>query len=355
MPGKVIPPREAPASSGHVPLSVRAAEFADRGAAAQRRGDAARAIAHYEDALSLLEDEGDITLAADILRWMGAVLRERGETTVAHRLFSRSLAMAQRLEYVNGQAHALNCLGTIAQRRGAAKEASALYTSAAHYAQLGADPRLLGRIEMNQGVMAASFGDWDAAVVWLRLSLKTFESVADQEGASYALNNLGMQYAQRGRFGQAVESFERALEIAYQCEDIVVEATVELNLADVHIRQDDLNEAMRSVARALKIAELRHDRLRTAEALQIRARVERLRGRTDEAMESLRQARYLAREAEDALMRLELLREVGETWLASGDVVRCRANLQEALDGFVGMGASHQAKCVTERLAGLEG
>jgi hypothetical protein len=82
--------------------------------------------------------------------------------------------------------------------------------------------------------------------------------------------------------------------------------------------------------------------------------VERLRGRTDDAMESLRLARYHAREAEDALMRLELLRELGETWLASGDPARSRATLQEALDGFVRMGATHQAKYVAERLATVD-
>ena len=290
---------------------MRAAEFAERGRTAQRRGDADAALAHYEDALSLLEDEGDASAAADILRWKGAVLRERGDTTAAHRFFSRSLAMAERLGYVNGQAHALNCLGTIAQRRGDLPEAAELYKAAAHFAEASSDSRLLGLVEMNQGVVAGSLGDWDASVVWFRLSLKTFDGIHDLEGTSYALNNLGMQYAARGRYSQASECFQRAINIAYEREDIIVEATVELNMADLHIRQDELVEATRSVARALKIAETRQDRLRIAEALRVRARVERARGQLDDAMESLREARYQAREGEDALLRHGVASRVG--------------------------------------------
>lgn len=344
---------ERPSDSGRVPLPVRAAQFVERGKNAQRRGDADGALAHYDDALSLLEDDGDCELAADVLRWKGAVLRERGETAVAHRFFSRSLAMAERLDYVSGQAHALNCLGTIAHRRGDLQPALQLYRQAARHAEACADRRLLGMTEMNQGVITGLLGDWDAALVWFRLSLKTFESIGDAEAASWVLNNLGEQYLQRGHPAQSMDAFQRALAIAYEREDIVVEATVELNLAEVYIRQDELVQATRSVARALKIAELRHDRLRIAEALRLRARIERARGQLDAAMETLREARYQAREGEDAMLRMELLRELGEVCRDRGDSERTREVLSEALAGFVEMGAVRQADVVRGQLASL--
>ena len=334
-------------------LRARAALFIEKAKNQQRRGDPDGALAHYDDALSLMEDEGDSPMAADVLRWKGFVLRERGDTTVAFRFFNRSLAMAERLEYVNGVAHALNCLGTIAQRRGELKNAERLYNQAAHHAEASADKRLLGMVELNQGVIAGSLGDWDTSVVWFRLGLKAFESVGDREGASWAYNNLGMQYAARKRFGQAVELFELALSIAYDREDMVVEATVELNLADVRITQGDLDPATRSVARALKIAEIRRDRLRMAEGLRLQARIERLRGHLDTAVETLRQARFQAREGEDALLRLELLTELGELYREQGDDDRTREVLREALAGFADIGATRRAEAVAEGLAAL--
>jgi tetratricopeptide (TPR) repeat protein len=334
-------------------LRARAAQSIEKGRTAQRHGDADRALAHYDDALTLMEDEGDSPMAADALRWKGWVLRDRGDTESAYRFFSRSLAMAERLEYVNGQAHALNCLGTIAQRRGELANADRLYRQAGLHAEASADRRLLGMVEMNQGVIASSLGDWDAAIVRLRLALKAFESAGDKEGASYAHNNIGMQFAARKRYAQAVESFELALALAYRREDMVVEATVELNLADVRILQGELDSATRSIARALKIAEIRRDRLRTAAALRLKARVERLRGQLATAAETLRQARYQAREGEDALLQLELLTELGELCREQGDSERTREVLREALVGFTEIGAVRRAAVIAEELAAL--
>jgi len=349
MPNDLVPTVTRPFDE----LRARAAQFIDKAKTAQRHGDADGALAHYDDALSLMEDEGDSPMAADALRWKGLVLRERGDTPAAYRFFNRSLAMAERLEYVNGQAHALNCLGTIAQRRGELKNAERLYTQSAHHAEASADRRLLGMVELNQGVIAGSLGDWDASVVWFRLGLKAFESVGDKEGASWAYNNLGMQYAARKRHAQAAEAFELALSIAYDREDMVVEATVELNLADLRIAQGDLDAASRSVARALKIAEIRRDRLRTAEALRLKSRIERVRGQLATAVETLRQARYQAREGEDALLQLELLTELGELCREQGNAERTREILREALVGFTEIGALRRAESIAEELAAL--
>ncbi|MEO7216569.1 MAG: tetratricopeptide repeat protein [Gemmatimonadaceae bacterium] len=334
-------------------LRARAAQFIEKAKTAERRGDADGAIALYDDALSLMEDEGDSPMAADAIRWKGWVLGERGDTSAAFRFFNRSLAMAERLDYINGQAHALNCLGTIAQRRGELKNAEQLYRQAGHHAEASADRTLFGMVEMNRGVIAASLGEWDTGLVRLRLGLAAFESIGDRKRASYAYNNIGIQYASRKHYARAVESFEFALGIAYEREDMVVEATVELNLADVRIRQGELDSAGRSVARALKIAEIRRDTLRIAEALRLKARIERLRGQLAAAVETLRQARYNAREGEDAILQLELLTELGELCREQGDAERTKEVLREALAGFADLGAMRRAEAIAEELAAL--
>jgi tetratricopeptide (TPR) repeat protein len=334
-------------------LRARAAEFIEQAKTAERRGDADKAIALYDSALSLMEDEGDSPMAADALRWKGWVIGERGDTAAAYRFFVRALAMAERLEYANGKAHSLNCLGTIAQRRGELKAAEQLYSQAGHHADASGDRTLFGMVEMNRGVIAASLGEWDTSLVRLRLGLAAFEEIGDRRRASYAYNNIGLQYAARKHYGQAVESFQMALEIAYEREDMVVEATVELNLAEVRIRQGDLDSACRSVARALKIAEIRRDTLRTAEALRLKAQIERLRGQLGAALETLRHARYNAREGEDALLQLELLTELGELRREQGDAERTKMALREALAGFAEMGATRRAEAIAEELAAL--
>lgn len=344
---------EWPASELGAPLSSRIEEAVARGRAMHERGDADAALTHYDSALSLLEDEGDNLVAADVLRWKGLVLAERGDTSGAHGFLSRSLAMSRRIQYVCGEANSLNYLGMVAQRRGELKEAEQLYRDASRKADQCGDRRLVGMLEGNQGVIAAALGDWDAALVWLRLSLKTLEAVGYRRGAASVLNNLGVQQMQRRKLGLAVESFERALQIAYECEDMAIEATAELNLADVRVLQGDLSSASRSVARALKVAELRHDRLRLAEALRVRARIERQRGMLDTALETLRTARFQARESEDAILRMELLCDEGAIRRERGETAESRAALSRAITGFSEMGATHRAAMLSQELATL--
>jgi hypothetical protein len=70
-------------------------------------------------------------------------------------------------------------------------------------------------------------------------------------------------------------------------------------------------------------------------------------------MESLREARFQAREGEDAMLRMELLCELGEVCRERGDSDRTRKVLREALTGFTAIGALHQARMVASQLESL--
>ena len=47
---------------------------------AERRGDTARSLSLYDDAIEVLEREQDWAALADALRWKGTLHREQGET-----------------------------------------------------------------------------------------------------------------------------------------------------------------------------------------------------------------------------------------------------------------------------------
>ncbi|MFL5501465.1 MAG: hypothetical protein ACJ79Q_09545, partial [Gemmatimonadaceae bacterium] len=111
---------------------------------AERRGDTARSLGLYDDAIEALEREQNLALLADALRWKGTVHREQGETEAAYRCYTQSLIMAERSNSVSGKAHGYNCLAIIAQRRGILTESERLYGQAADFAGRAGDVRLLG-------------------------------------------------------------------------------------------------------------------------------------------------------------------------------------------------------------------
>src|SRR5919197_564352 len=80
--------------------------------------DPDRSLDSCDHALALLLPVGPSDALADVLRWKGTVLRDRGSHSAASDLYAQSLAVADSIGYAPGRAQALNCLGTIAQLRG---------------------------------------------------------------------------------------------------------------------------------------------------------------------------------------------------------------------------------------------
>ncbi|HEY4671236.1 MAG TPA: tetratricopeptide repeat protein, partial [Gemmatimonadaceae bacterium] len=159
---------------------------------AERLEENGKALSLYDDALSQFSAESIDPFLPEILRWKGTLLREKGETEGAFRAYSMSLEKARLIGSDAAQAHALNCLGTVAQRRCDLKETERLYAQASELAAKAGDARLLGMIEQNRGVLASMRGDFAQAAAFYSNSLGAFEMACDSEPMSWVLNNLGI-------------------------------------------------------------------------------------------------------------------------------------------------------------------
>lgn len=325
----------------------------DRARDAERRGETARSLGLYDDAIEALDREQDIALLADTLRWKGTLHREQGETEAAYRCYTQSLIHAENCGSIGCKAHGFNCLAIIAQRRGNFAESEKLYTQAADFAGKAGDIRLLGMIEQNRGVLFNMRGNFVAAEACYTSSLGAFESAKDDEAVSWVLNNLGMLYTKLGHYQRAIETFERGLAIAKSRQDSLVESILVINLALVWVAIGKLDDAERACASSLEGAQIRGDHLTIAEALKCRARIERERGAFHESIATLRIGIFEAEGLEDRLLQAEMLREFGQTSRALGNSADARLAWREAAESFEGVGAQHEAAEINALLASL--
>ena len=321
----------------------------ERAREAEHRGEVVIALGLYDDVIAEFSEYGADPLLADALRWKGTLLRELGETSAAHRCYSRSLSVAERCASLGHQAHALNCLASVAQRRGETTQAESLYARAATLASDANDARLLGMIEMNRGVLADMHGDLDDAEARYTLSLSAFEQTNDAEPTSWVLNNLGMLYIKRRDFGRARRVLKRGLAIA-RTTDAAAENVLIINLAEAALGDGDLELAAEECADALARAQKRGDHLTAAEALKCKAKIERAAGSLEKSLATIRIALYEAEGTEDLLLRAELQRELGEVTRLLGDTRESRSAWIEAAKSFQHLGASDDAQQIISRL-----
>ena len=328
----------------------QARELAREALAAWRGGDPDRGIDACDHALSLLIPVGPSDALADVLRWKGSILRDRGSHGAASDLYGQSLAVADKIGYGAGKAHALNCLGTISQFRGDLTAAERWYGEAARLAQRIGDRRLAGMVQQNLGIVADVQGRTDEAVAHFRLALAAFELEEETDGVLWVLNNLGVLYTREGAYGRAAEALDRALALANLTKDIASEAFVEENRAALFLAMGKLEQAGEAATRAYGIAEQRHDNTRRAAALRVLAKLERTRERSaTHPLTLLERALALSEFGEDILLRTQILADLGDACRDVGELSRAKEHWKRALalaraTGFTGVIVGLQAR-----------
>jgi tetratricopeptide (TPR) repeat protein len=271
---------------------------------------------------------------ADVLRWHGTVLRDRGRTSDAEPLYRRSLEVARRLGYQVGVAHALNCLAGLSQRRGNLRHAAHLLADAALLADASGEMRLLTMIHSNLGILADVRGDTQAAIAHYRAALWASESSHDGQETLWVLVNLSALLGRRGSYDEAERTTARGLSLARIGGDLLSEGLLEENQAEMLLSRGEVDEAYPSIRRALEIAAQRQDDVRTAGALKVRGAFERMSGRTDDALNTLRHGLTLAAVGEDALLGGEMLYQFGLALHASDGAAMAREVWSAAFETF---------------------
>ena len=321
----------------------KARSLAREALAGWRGADPDQAVDACDHALALLLPVGPTDALADVLRWKGSILRDRGSHAAASDLYAQSLAVADTATYKAGRAHALNCLGTIAQLRGDLAAAEKCYGEAARLAHRIGDRRLSGMVQQNLGVIAETQDRTDEAVAHLRLALAAFEQEGQNDAVVWVLNNLGVLYTREGAYARAEEALERALTLSRETKDAASETFVEENRAAMFLATRRLDDAERCTKRAHELAERRKDDTRRAAAFRLLARINLERDKhAPLAVVLFERALALCERGEDVQLRTEILADMGDAFHERGEPARAKVYWRRALElarlaGFAGI------------------
>lgn len=328
----------------------KARELARQALARWRGADPDQALDACDHALSLLLPAGSSTALADVLRWKGTVLRDRGSLAMANELYAQSLSVADSIGYQSGRAHALNCLGAVAQFRGDGETAERCFGDAARLAHRLGDRRLSAMVQQNLGILAEDQGRTDEAIAHFRLALVALEQENQHDAALWVLNNIGVLYTREGATARALDSLDRARALAVELGDLASEGIVEENRSALFVAMGRLDTAEMAASRAFGIAEQRNDDTRRAAALRAFARVTAARApSSDSVVLQLERAATLSEASGNALLRVEVLSDLGDAYRDRGDPARARETWRRALDiarraGFAALAAEIQAR-----------
>jgi tetratricopeptide (TPR) repeat protein len=333
---------------------ARALGLARAGQVLQRRRDLNGALEQYRAAAALLEEEEPTPLLANVLRWEGTCLRDKGDNEAADARYAESFDVARQSGSLEGQAAAINCRAVIAQRRGDLENALRLYTSAVQHAAAAGDLRLSAMIQMNLGVLNNIKGDLNAARYHYQQALRAFEELGADESACWTLNNLGMLFNDLGLPSAAEKRLNRGLTIARMRGDRHAEGILLTNLSEGLIAMNRWEEARATLDEAFDITFENGEPERIAEVLKFYGVLQRDSGHPEKAHERLREALNVAARVGNRLLVAEVLRERGELHRREGALDAARRDWNDALGGFRAAGADRDVAELQTRIDDLD-
>ena len=232
-------------------------------------GDPAKALPHLRVALSLAHAHGDTQAECDLENQRGAVALQAGDWDGAAEAFQRSLALAEQLGDDRRAAARSAALGGVAMYQGRLRDAETRLSDAVGAARRqgdhsglvhrlanlalvrsqrqdfrgalsvvgealvaggGLDPRSAARLLSLRGNLRRLAGDLQGAISDLDQALDLASRAGDREGAGQVLLARSHWLRTAGRFYEATEACEKALEALPTSRDQALRSSWELQL-----------------------------------------------------------------------------------------------------------------------------
>lgn len=317
-------------------------------------GDHPKAIALLKTALRDLPEEGVNANCGPIYAALARVYRSINEYPISRDYSQRALESYRQSGDWRGLADAYFGIGGADHQEGQNESAlenfgQALKLIGDHQATF-----LLGKIYSNMAGACWSLKRPQEGIGYLEKAIGYYERTEHKTLAADGHNNLGMNLILIGQWDRAHEALERGLALATEVDERAGRVAMILDsLGELRMLQGDLDEARSYIERAVDMATENGNKWYACQALRTLARCRIAMNSSAAALAAAEQALELAERIGDrqAIWESELL--LAESYLHSGDLDSCNANLQkiteQTSDSAADMGLAGDA----QRLHGL--
>jgi len=277
-------------------------------------------------------------LPAETLETRPALLSLRGMVAVMLGEAERGLSLQNQAEAAFREANDRPSLAQALVRRAVAHRLMGDYQASLADADealaLAEDDKNLRDVQAEalraKGLSLSRIGQLNEATEWLAQSLATYKTLGDEQRVAMLHMELGTAYLAIGHYGEALTHYNRSLEHWRQTENIAQQANLLNNLAVLHHRQGDYEQAASLLEEALTCARQSGYARMEAFALSgigdLYADLEAL----EAALAAYQQAHEIAQEVDERFLLLYL--DLAQAALArsQGELAQARALLESA-------------------------
>ena len=289
-------------------------------------------------------------IAAQANLGMGSILEEKSDWAGAARAYSEAVRASP-----EAGAAALRGAARIAWRRGRWNDAAARLSAALRLARRSGDARLSASLLTDMGNISSDRGSPARALELYGRAI----SIDQKENALRELarvhNNIGAVLFYEDRWDEAVESYQKALELAERCGEVSTAAYALSNIGQILARRGEEKRAQKYLDASTQTFERLGDDFMVSSNLLARGILYRV-------LEDWERSEGFFRRGMELLARLDMPRELAEARLEHGLALRdmgklaaAKKELVLALARFEKLGARKETARARRELKNLEG
>jgi len=283
------------------------------------RGQLRAALSAYQAALQLVSGGSHVDRKIDILNAMAALALAFTDLEKAKKDADAANNLSLSISYDEGRARALTEMaGVEFYRTNGAEAQSNLDEAMSIWAKT---PDRQGEVItlMNMSYVSSSKSEYASAYEYLTRALKMSRSIDDEFAEARADADMGNYYVRVDELAKARDSFNASLNLVAKMGSFNLEAIV---LDDLGYYLENLGDpsSYALYKRSVLLAQRADHPLMYAIILSDLSRASIANGRASQALEYSKTEHQLAVDLHDGLMISQSLRDIGETYLATGRV-----------------------------------
>ncbi len=190
------------------------------------------------------------------------------------------------------------------------------------------------------GIINLIKGKYENALQYYEKALQIDQSLNDNAGISTDLNNIGSIYLTLGEYNKALERFNQALEIVERLGDLASEITCKNNIGRIYEVKNELDSALKYYLEAIKITEEVGDLNRKATLLNNIGMIYKARDDYNKSIKYYTEAFHISDLLGDLYGKIILLNNIGRVY----DELK---NYDKALEKY------HESIQIAEKLGDL--
>jgi adenylate cyclase len=232
----------------------RALALKNIGIAYYFQGNTQAALEYYGQSLHVYDSIGDLEGKARMLSNLGTVYYSNGTDDKALESYFKSLDVAEKIADKDGIATAYSNIANVyLNKRATTNKALGFFTKALNISEETGDKNIIGAVALNIGEIYRGLNQDDSALFYYYKSRDAYSNTIDIPNP---LRCIGLVYAKKGDFFNAVKYELQSYEMARKFETKLAMAQSLVALGDIYLKNTGYSSAINSYRQADSIASL---------------------------------------------------------------------------------------------------